>query len=227
MKRLIAPLACLCFCLTLLAGCGSSDNISFTAVIEGVYESSIRVSTRDEGLGFATASVDISGLEPDFNLLQGQTVLLTILPEIREVSPVMVTATDIQLIRENYIAGSPIPRNAHSDVQEVSMTIKPDSVTSNGLTVVITDKSDPPHTFGEWYELKVMENGRWSDVPVVIDGDYGFNDIGLEPDDNGRLELAIDWQWLYGSLEPGTYKIIKALYIDGDFSYFSAEFEIG
>lgn len=221
---------CLALALLLLsiAGCAKKDeNIRFMARVESIYENSITVDVLTEGMDFSSASVDISGVAPDFELEEGQTLEVTALPTIREVFPVIVTAVEIDLVKLNsVVTGTPIPAQNSSEIDGVSMSIESGSVTAGGLTLVITDKNDPPHTFEEWYELKKQSGSNWEDVPVVIEGDYGFNSLGLSPDDNGRLTLTVDWRWLYGELKPGTYKIVKALNIDGDFKYFSAEFKI-
>lgn len=226
MKKILS-LLCLCLLLGCVSGCGgeTEENISFTATVVHVYSSSIMVSTTDD-VGFTEASVNISDIKIPFNLLPGQTVLLEIKPLIMETFPVKVTAVSVELLAENFLSGSPIPSNTNSDIEGVSMTIVPESVTSKGLSLVISDVNDPTHTFGEWYELKTYVSGSWEDTPVTISGDYGFNDIGLLTDSSGTLELTINWEWLYGNLGSGTYKIVKALYFPEGYKYFSAEFEI-
>ena len=100
MKKTIALLLCAASLFLLLAGCGRKEeqNITFTAVIEEIYDSSILVSTNDE-VGFDKANVSFA---PDislcFNFLVGQTVRITILPQIRESYPVQVTAVTIELV---------------------------------------------------------------------------------------------------------------------------------
>lgn len=226
MKRSIVLLLTLFLLLLCLTGCGGEDNISFTATITKLNKTSILVSTT-ENVGFGSASVDISGVETDFNLIEGQKVLLTIEPTIRESSPVQVTAVSIQLLSDAYLSGTPIPGQADSEIDGVSMTILPGTVTSKGLTLMIHDDNEQHYTYGEWYQLLRNDGSGWSEVPAVIEGDYGFGDIGLMTDESGILTLEIDWQWLYGELDAGSYRIVKALYFDDGYKYFSAEFEIG
>ena len=103
MKQKLAIIFCALLVLTAAVGCsGSSEdqNIVFTAVLEEVAENSILVTTTDE-VGFDMASVH---LEEDvtigFELMAGQTVKLTIKPEIAESYPVQVTAVAIELIEQ-------------------------------------------------------------------------------------------------------------------------------
>lgn len=99
MKKIAAVLLT---CTLLLAGCGTKEkNIVFTGVILEIYDNGILVETADL-YGSDKASVsfdkDIEGIS--FNFLAGQTVELTILPQIRESYPVQVTAVKIKLIQQ-------------------------------------------------------------------------------------------------------------------------------
>ena len=57
--------------------------------------------------------------------------------------------------------------------------------------------------------LEKKIKGDWYQVPTIID-EYGFNDIGydLTPSSEAQ-EFKIDWDWLYGKLDPGEYRLIK------------------
>ncbi len=113
----------------------------------------------------------------------------------------------------------------------VTMKVKEGSVTPRGLRVIFDNKSDSECTYGEYYCLEKKTTGNWYQIPVVIDGNYGFDDIGypLAPSDNSQL--AVDWEWLYGSLDPGDYRIVKDILdfrgtADYDKYYLAAEFTI-
>lgn len=85
-----------------LSGCeAGSKNIAFTALIESVSENSMVVTTSDN-VGFDKARVGYDkNLKLDFTPAAGQTVEITILPEIRESYPVQVTAVKILLSSAN------------------------------------------------------------------------------------------------------------------------------
>lgn len=113
----------------------------------------------------------------------------------------------------------------------VTMAGKDDTISATGITVVLKNNSDKECIYGEFFLLEQKFNNSWYEVPVIIDGNYGFNSIGYElsPGDSGEWE--IDWDWLYGSLEAGQYRIIKDI-LDfrdtGDFDkyFLAAEFTI-
>jgi hypothetical protein len=99
MKKTAALLLCVLALLPLLFGCAkdgdeAAENITFTAVIEAVNDNSLLVSTTDD-VGFDRASVSFAEdmtPDPDFNFIVGQTVRITILPQIAESYPVQVKA---------------------------------------------------------------------------------------------------------------------------------------
>ncbi|OLS03218.1 immunoglobulin-like domain-containing protein [Tissierella creatinophila] len=111
------------------------------------------------------------------------------------------------------------------------MSTKEHSVNPKGLTLLFLSKSYNEVIYGESFILEKKIDGIWYEYPIVIDGEYGFKDIGYELPPGEEREFKVDWQWLYGELEPGEYRIIKDisnLEDSGDYKtyYLAAEFEI-
>jgi hypothetical protein len=106
-------------------------------------------------------------------------------------------------------------------------------VTPTGLTLVIKKNGGNPTgriEWGEAYQLAVLENGTWKDVPKIIDNAvwdaiaYGFFE-------NSDVELSVSWEWLYGQLPAGTYRLTKEFMdfretADFDTAKYRVEFEI-
>ena len=95
----------------------------------------------------------------------------------------------------------------------IAVVMRLTNVTSTGLTVHFEqyDKRDCGELiYGDGYHLQVQNGSGWEDVPTVIE-DWGFNDIGYTLQPEGKAEQDIDWEWLYGKLAPGTYRITKTL----------------
>lgn len=113
----------------------------------------------------------------------------------------------------------------------VNMTVKEETVSSTGLIVVIENNSDSQCIYSEDFVLEKKIKGSWYQVPVIIGEDYGFNDIGYNLASEENEEWAVEWDWLYGSLDTGEYRIIKNV-LDfrdtGDFDQYklAAEFKI-
>ena len=92
--------------------------------------------------------------------------------------------------------------------QVENVTIQIFDISPSGATVLITDKNPEPYPYGSWYKLQKMTNDGWQDVPTVIDN-YGFDLVGYIPNNRGEVKFTINWEWLYGTLPPATYRILK------------------
>lgn len=114
------------------------------------------------------------------------------------------------------------------DLDGVSMTIKEGTLTKESATIIITDTSNRKNIYGTPYRIDKLENGFWKELEVVIKGNYGWNSIGYYVDKNNKLELDINWKWLYGTLESGKYRIVKDTSEQGEGTthYITAEFVI-
>ena len=106
-----------------------------------------------------------------------------------------------------------------TDVENVKISIT--AVSSTGATVKIKDTNNEPHVYGEWYKIEKQKDGNWYDVKTVIK-DYGFNEIAYIPNESGDVEFNVDWEWLYGKLPAGKYRLLK----QSDSEYISVEFDI-
>lgn len=120
-----------------------------------------------------------------------------------------------------------------NEVEGVSMTIKNGTLTRAGATIMITDVSDNNYDYGEFFRLERKENGIWKEVPI-INPDYGFHLIAYHVNDEHQLELNQNWEYFYGKLKDGEYRLVKYVYPPGiqettkeeDRRYFSVEFTI-
>ncbi|WP_261176872.1 immunoglobulin-like domain-containing protein [Anaerobacillus sp. CMMVII] len=96
-----------------------------------------------------------------------------------------------------------------NNINGVTMIVKEGTVSSTGLTVTLENNSDKHCIYGEHFQLEKRIKGQWYQVPVALDGNYGFNDIGYELASSDVREWAVDWEWLYGSLDKGEYRMVK------------------
>ena len=107
-----------------------------------------------------------------------------------------------------------------------SMVIKEGTLSRSGASILITDysESDEVHTYGDWFRIDEYVDGKWVELEPIID-DYGFNAIGYTVDENHELEMDVNWEWLYGELEDGTYRLVKDVAVSSMQSkYVYAEF---
>ena len=106
-----------------------------------------------------------------------------------------------------------------ASIENVTLSIA--DVTPSGATITITDTNNPTHVYGQWYKIQQQINGKWKDMTPVIDS-FGFEDIGYLTNNAGILILDIQWEWLYGTLKPGNYRLFKE--VAGQ--YLTVDFEI-
>lgn len=113
----------------------------------------------------------------------------------------------------------------------ISLAVK--DVTPSGLTLVCTQSGGNPSgelQTGTEYNLIVLEDGTWKEVSEIIDN-VGWNAIAyLIPKENST-EFEISWEWLYGKLSAGTYRLTKGFTDfresgDYDTAVYWIEFEI-
>ena len=105
-----------------------------------------------------------------------------------------------------------------SNIKNVSINIS--NVSPSGATVVIKDTNKNPYKYEEWYEIETKISNKWVKVNPVIK-EYGFNLVEYNVNENNEVEFKIDWEWLYGKLEPGNYRLLKCVnnkYIGVEFS---------
>lgn len=110
-----------------------------------------------------------------------------------------------------------------------------ENVTPTGLKVVFTLSDGEPTgelSTGSYYTIERYEKGEWQRVeylPQEYDIGWTAESLGLLPDDPN--EYSIKWEWLYGELPEGRYRIGKEVMdfrkpADYDLKMYWAYFEI-
>lgn len=110
----------------------------------------------------------------------------------------------------------------------VSMEVIEASSTSAKLEII--NSTDLEVIFGEDYDLQVIQNGKWSSLPYLIEN-WAFNSIGYEVLKDKPAIWEVDWTVFHGELSPGTYRIVKSVMDfreSGDYTnyHLAAEFTI-
>lgn len=109
----------------------------------------------------------------------------------------------------------------------VSLSIKDKTLTNKGVTLILKNDSDYEIQYGASEEIEIKKNGKWhkinvdtiSILPIFI----------LKPQE--QEEIVVEWEYEYGKLTPGNYRIIKSIGIEKkdksyETFYVSAEFII-
>ncbi|MBQ3500436.1 MAG: hypothetical protein IJA70_03305 [Oscillospiraceae bacterium] len=111
------------------------------------------------------------------------------------------------------------------------LTLSVSDVTATGLTVIFTQSGGNPTgelMTGSYYRLESADG----ELAYIAEGDVAWTSEAYMIPKDGSVSMSVNWEWLYGALEPGTYKIFKGVSDfrgpgDYDDREYSAEFTVG
>ena len=113
----------------------------------------------------------------------------------------------------------------------VNIYFKEDTLTNTGGIVIIEDKCPNKIIYGSSFWIERYNNGNWERLESK--NDYGFTLMAYYVDENGILEMEQNWDYIYGPLDKGTYRLVKDVSFDADtpitkddIYYIWVEFEI-
>lgn len=105
--------------------------------------------------------------------------------------------------------------SAESELNEVGLQFSLKNISGTGATLVfhLYDAGAPDGELicGDDFLIEIQKDGSWEAAPIKLEGDYGFNDIAYMITDKGAVEIELNWEWLYGELAPGEYRIGKSI----------------
>jgi len=104
--------------------------------------------------------------------------------------------------------------NTNAPEDEWGLTLSAENVTPTGLTIKFS-QSDGKHyvefTTGSQYEIEQELNGVWEKVKTNVDNPV-WNDIAYIIKSGGITDHKINWEFLYGELLEGSYRLSKEIY---------------
>ena len=104
-------------------------------------------------------------------------------------------------------------------LKDIDISIKENSLTRTGATIIITDYSSNKNRYNEWYQIDKKINNKCKKL------DYNDKWDNLENyyvDENNTIQFEINWEWKYGKLGNGKYRLIKKV----NNNYIAVEFTI-
>lgn len=126
-----------------------------------------------------------------------------------------------EMIKERYLS------------EIVDITIKDGTLTNTSASIIINDHSPNKIVYGSDFYIEKYENNLWNNMTPIHD-DYAFNSMAYYVDENGILEMNHNWEYIYGSLDKGIYRLVKNVFFESDIPvgsedeyYIWVEFEIG
>lgn len=97
---------------------------------------------------------------------------------------------------------------SENPLENIKMEIKEQTLTNSGATVIITDENSPTYVYGNYFRIEKKQNDQWNILPPITK-EYAFTEEGILVGKEGKLELEIKWEPLYGKLAKGEYRIVK------------------
>ncbi|MBR6771744.1 MAG: hypothetical protein IKM28_11080 [Lachnospiraceae bacterium] len=102
--------------------------------------------------------------------------------------------------------------------------------TSSGGTMEISNFSQKELQYGDWFDVQIQTEGKWYSLAYVVEN-IAFNSIAYLLPQEKTKEKVVDWEFMYGVLPTGTYRIVTEVidyHAPGDFEryYIAAEFHI-
>lgn len=117
------------------------------------------------------------------------------------------------LEHETAISESSLPASGQEGEADWGITLSVENATPTGLTLVISQSGGAPTgelQFGSQFWLEVWEDDSWQAVPEVpSDVDRAWTAEAYLIPMEGSTEQELGWDYLYGELSPGTYRICK------------------
>lgn len=122
--------------------------------------------------------------------------------------------------------------NLSDEFADVNIKVKSDTLTNVGATFILTNKSTTEtYVYGNPYYLEIKENGKWHKLETINQLFFTLPAYNLTPGQS--KEIDVNWEYGYGRLKKGTYRLVKDVSRSGDepideskIKYIYAEFEI-
>ncbi|MCX4365663.1 MAG: hypothetical protein OSJ70_07820 [Bacilli bacterium] len=124
----------------------------------------------------------------------------------------------------------PSPYNFKQMVRrdDLTLEVKEESLTKEGVTIVYKNNTDESMSYGAKYSLEYQMLGDWFIIkPTDINPAYLLRLYIIES--NSNVERKIFWENMYGQLHKGKYRIVHDLLTGEDWKdekYTYVEFEI-
>ena len=108
---------------------------------------------------------------------------------------------------------------------DVSLSIKDGTLENTGVTLTLTNDSDKLLYYDEFYEMEIKKDNEWHKINVEL----FFTEPLWNIEKNSKEEIELNWEYGYGKLAKGDYRIIKKVYFENEQDqafYISTEFTI-
>ena len=150
----------------------------------------------------------------------GDTIRVVYIGEVMESDPLKLQEViSIFWVDENgdvVTEGAKITEIKHEPTEKpdwgIYLTVE--NITPTGLTIVCSQSDVDVNgelSTGSYYSLSKYEDGEWIEIPYAIEGEIGWTSEAWNILMDDVVKWDVDWSWLYGEMEAGTYRISKSI----------------
>lgn len=109
---------------------------------------------------------------------------------------------------------------------QVTMEVKEGTLTKSGATIIMKNKTDAEFIYGEPYHLEIKHEDSWHILELEPDNDLFFTMPAYSLKANESIEKEYNWEYGYGKLKKGTYRLVTDFSKKTEKIYVAAEFTI-
>lgn len=220
----------------------NTENAVFDAEIIEVLEGSVMVQPADGSNELNSSDrivITLNNVDVKFDLVAGQIIKIAYDGMIAESYPAQILGTkSIELVKDVIIPENPetsVFENAEKIEKDYGVTLEAQNVSASGLTISCLQSGGTniaELNTGSYYEIYRLEDNVYKKVEYLPqEHDIGWTSEAYIITKDGTTTWEVDWEWLYGKLPAGKYRIGKEIMNfrgpgDFDIGMIYADFEI-
>lgn len=116
---------------------------------------------------------------------------------------------------KNIKEGGAYVYSQESEISEIGLYVTLKKISPTGATLVFNQYDPDAATgdlqYGNDFAVEVLKDGKWESAPIVVDVNYAFDAVAYVMKKGESSEQELNWEWLYGELAPGEYRIRKKI----------------
>jgi hypothetical protein len=149
---------------------------------------------------------------------------------VNDSNPQQTAAICIEIIKDNPVNIGEKSKYLASD-NLVSLRVKEGSLTNSKATLILENHTDDGYSYGYPYSIEYEKDGIWYEIIPNNDMFFIMPALGLKAKES--IEISVNWEYHYGKLPSGKYRVVKCVFREIDtpiteeeIVYIAAEFII-
>ncbi len=108
--------------------------------------------------------------------------------------------------------------------EDINLIIK--DFSPSGATFYLSSLEQIDYNFNDIYKVEIFEDNVWKEAPFYVE--YTPSDDPLHTVKSNEIseEFTINWEWLYGKLPDGDYRLVKTVFNNVSERNIYAEFSL-